>query len=90
MRLMWAGADGRYDVMMECPQDEPADSPVAAELLRVAIRAVEEIIAEREPELDADLAGLSRLVAAERLGISTAAIAAAARSRGIPSAVSAG
>ena len=21
---MWAGADGRYDVMMECPQDEPA------------------------------------------------------------------
>ena len=40
-RTMWAGADGRYDVMMECPQDEPADSPVAAELLRVAIRAVE-------------------------------------------------
>ena len=25
-RTMWAGADGRYDVMMECPQDEPADS----------------------------------------------------------------
>ena len=83
-RTMWAGADGRYDVMMECPQDEPADSPVAAELLRAAIRAVEEIIAEREPELDADLAGLSRLVEQDRLGVSTAAIAAAARSRGIP------
>ncbi len=26
-RTMWAGADGRYDVMMECPPDEPADSP---------------------------------------------------------------
>ena len=83
-RTMWAGADGRYDVMTECPQDEPADSPVAAELPRAAIRAVEEIIAEREPELDADLAGLSRLVEQDRLGVSTAAIAAAARSRGIP------
>ena len=27
-RTMWAGADGRYDVMTECPQDEPADSVV--------------------------------------------------------------
>ena len=70
--------------MMECPHDEPADSPVAAELLRVAIRVVQEIMAEREPELDADLAGISRLVEAERLGVSTAAIAAAARRRGIP------
>ena len=59
-RTMWAGADGRYDVMMECPRDEPADSPVAAELLRVAIHAVSEVLAEREPELDADLAGISR------------------------------
>ena len=83
-RTMWAGADGRYDVMMECPRDEPADSPVPAELLRVAIRVVGEVLAEREPELDADLAGISRLVEAERLGVSTAAIAAAARSRGIP------
>ena len=83
-RTMWAGADGRYDVMLECPQDEPADSPVTAELLRVASRAVEEIIAEREPELDADLADISRLVEADRLGVSTAAIAAAARRRGIP------
>ena len=83
-RTMWAGADGRYDVMMECPQDEPAESPVAAELLRVAIRVVQEVMAERDPELDADLAGLSRLVEQDRLGISTAAIAAAARRRGIP------
>ena len=32
-RTMWAGADGRYDVMTECPQDEPAESAVPAELL---------------------------------------------------------
>jgi cyanophycin synthetase len=83
-RTMWAGADGRYDVMIECPQDEPADSPVAAELLRIAIHAVLEVLAEREPELDAGLAGVSRLVERDRLGISSAAIAAAARRRGIP------
>ena len=27
-RTIWAGAEGRYDVMMECPQDEPAYSDV--------------------------------------------------------------
>ncbi len=26
-RTVRAGADGRYDVVMECPQDEPVDSP---------------------------------------------------------------
>ncbi len=31
-RTMWAGADGRYDVMMECPADEPEDSAVPSEL----------------------------------------------------------
>ena len=31
---MWAGADGRYDVVLECPADEPADSVVPAALLR--------------------------------------------------------
>ncbi len=83
-RTTWAGADGRYDVMMECPQDEPPDSGVAAQLLRAAIRVVDEILEKREPALDADLAGISRLVERERLGVSTAAIAAAARRRGIP------
>ncbi|MGD0374912.1 MAG: cyanophycin synthetase [Streptosporangiaceae bacterium] len=83
-RTMWAGAEGRYDVMMECPQDEPADSGVAALLLQTAIRAVHEILEKREPAVDADLAGISRLAERERLGVSTAAIAAAARGRGIP------
>ncbi len=83
-RTMWAGAEGRYDVMMECPQDEPADSGVAALLLRTAIGAVHEILEKREPALDAGLAAISRRVERERLGVSTAAIAAAARDRGIP------
>jgi cyanophycin synthetase len=83
-RTEWAGADGRYDVVMECPQDEPPDSGVAGELLRTAMRAVREVLAKREPELDADVTGISLMVERERLGVSTAAIAAAARSRGIP------
>jgi cyanophycin synthetase len=83
-RTMWAGADGRYDVMMECPQDEPADSGVPALLLGLAIRTVQHLLGGTEPEVDADLAEICGLVERERLGLSTAAIATAARQRGIP------
>jgi len=75
-RTMWAGADGRYDILMECPRDEPADSRVAEALLRTAIRAVHELISQREPGLDADLSGIAATVERERLGVSTAAIGA--------------
>ncbi len=83
-RTMWAGADGRYDVMMECPEDEPPDSAVPGALLRLAIRTVSELLAGTEPELDADLAEIHATVEREHLGVSTAAIAVAARQRGIP------
>lgn len=83
-RTMWAGADGRYDVMTECPQDEPADSEVPAGLVRLAMRMVTELLAGAEPEFGTDLGQLGRIAERERLGVSTAAIAAAARRRGIP------
>ena len=83
-RTMWAGADGRYDVMMECPQDEPAESGVPAELIRLAMTVIEDLLSERRPELEAEIARLARVVERERLGVSTAALAAAARRRGIP------
>jgi cyanophycin synthetase len=83
-RTMWAGADGRYDVMMECPVDEPADSPVPARLVRAALRITEDLLAGRYPELEPDLAEITGLTEGERLGVSTAAIAAAARRRGLP------
>jgi cyanophycin synthetase len=83
-RTMWAGADGHYDVMMECPRDEPADSLVPADLLRLAIRTVEDVIGGRRPAFDAELDRIAAVCERERLGVSTAAIAAAARSRGIP------
>ncbi|HEX4661341.1 MAG TPA: cyanophycin synthetase [Streptosporangiaceae bacterium] len=83
-RTMWAGADGRYEVMMECPQDEPAESAVPAELIKLAITVTEDLLSERSQDPAAGIARLARVVERERLGVSTAALAAAARSRGIP------
>jgi cyanophycin synthetase len=86
-RTMWAGADGRYDVMTECPEDEPADSAAAGDLLRLAMRIVHELLDDSmsaPPEFEADLEQIARTCERERLGVSTAAISAAARQRGIP------
>ena len=83
-RTLWAGADGRYDVVLECPADEPADSDVPAGLLATAIAVVSDLLAEQRPQFAAAVARIARQAEAERLGVSTAAIAAAARRRGIP------
>ncbi len=83
-RTMWAGADSRYDVMTECPQDEPEDSAVPAELYQLAITVVDDLLAKRRPDFTGHLEAIARTVERERLGPSTAAIAEAARSRGIP------
>jgi cyanophycin synthetase len=83
-RTIWAGAEGRYDIMMECPQDEPAESEVPADLLATAIAVVGDALAGRAPDPREDLARISAVVERERLGVSTAALAAAGRRRGIP------
>lgn len=83
-RTMWAGADGRYDVMTECPPDEPADSAVPEALLLLAMQIVQDVLGSAAPEFGAELARITALCERERLGVSTAAIAAAARRRSIP------
>ena len=83
-RTMWASADGRYDVMTQCPQDEPEDSAVPAELCELAMSLVADLLAKRRPDPAAHVEAIARTVERERLGPSTAAIAAAARRRGIP------
>ncbi len=83
-RTMWAGADGRYDVMTECPADEPDDSAVPSELYQLAIAGVKALISKNRPEFAEHLGAIARIVERERLGPSTAAIAAAARGRAIP------
>lgn len=83
-RTVWAGADGRYDVIVECPRDEPGESRVPTELLRLAIRLVTETLGGAAADVTADIARLRAAAEEERLGVSTAALAAAARRRGIP------
>jgi cyanophycin synthetase len=83
-RTMRADADGRYDVMMECPLDEPAGSAVPGDLLRLAMQVVTDVLAEQAPGFDSELERIAAVCERERLGVSTAAIAAAARRRGIP------
>jgi cyanophycin synthetase len=83
-RTVWAGAPGRYDVILECPRDEPAGASVVEDLIRLGIRTVTEVLAGRAPVLTADLAAIASTYGQTRLGVSTAALAEAARRRGIP------
>ena len=83
-RTLWAGADGRYDVVLECPQDEPATSPVPGLLLGAAIEITTDLVSGRATDVDSRLAGITVFLQREALGVSTAAIAGAARRRGIP------
>jgi cyanophycin synthetase len=83
-RTVWAGADGRYDVVTECPRDEPVDSAVPGDLVRLAIGVVTDVIAERSPALADAIAPIAAEVERTRPGVSTAALAGAARRRGIP------
>ena len=54
-RTVWAGADGRYDVIVECPQDEPEDSPVPRDLLGLALRLVTNLLSQRPVDAAPDL-----------------------------------
>ncbi|HEX3490234.1 MAG TPA: cyanophycin synthetase [Streptosporangiaceae bacterium] len=83
-RTLWAGADGHYDVVLECPLDEAADSPVPAMLLDAAIAITDDLVAGRAPDIDARLASITSSFQQGALGVSTAALADAARRRGIP------
>jgi cyanophycin synthetase len=83
-RTVWAGAPGRYDVILECPRDEPPEVSVIGDLIELALRTVTELLNGRTPVLRADLAAIASVYGQTRLGVSTAALAAAARRRGIP------
>ncbi|WP_034521842.1 cyanophycin synthetase [Actinomadura rifamycini] len=83
-RTVLAGPPGRYDVVLECPRDEPAGSTVVERLVGVALRVVQGALAGRVPDTADELAEIAAEHEAERLGVSTAALAAAARRRGVP------
>jgi cyanophycin synthetase len=94
-RTVSAGAPGVYDVILECPLDEPPSSRVPGELLESAIDLVLAVRGGRaslvRPRsgpraglLARHLADLAALAEREATGPSTRAIVAAARRRGIP------
>ncbi|MFL6055271.1 MAG: cyanophycin synthetase [Actinoallomurus sp.] len=85
-RTVWAGAPGCYDVILERPWDEPAEAPLVGDLIDLAIRTVTGLLKDGEvaAAFDAELVALASLHERTRLGVSTAALAAAARRRGIP------
>ncbi|WP_433052623.1 cyanophycin synthetase [Dactylosporangium sp. CS-033363] len=72
-----------FDVIMECPLDEPLDSDMSEKLLEKAISIVHALVRDEMPP-PPDLAELQRRYEQERPGPSTQAIAEAARARGIP------
>ena len=67
-RTVWAGAPGRYDVILECPRDEPAGASVVENLIRLGIQTVTEVLAGRTPVLTADLAAIASAYAADPAG----------------------
>jgi cyanophycin synthetase len=83
-RTVWAGKPGRYDVILERPRDEPPEVSVVGDLLKLALRTVTELLDGRTPVLTNELAAIASVYGQTRLGVSTAALAAAARRRGIP------
>lgn len=83
-RTEGTGVPGEYDVVTECPVDEPPGSGVAEALLSLAIAGVLAALHGEPVRVEDELAALRRTYEREKSGPSTAAIAAAARARGIP------
>jgi len=96
-KTLWAGEPGLFRLIIECPEHEWGQDPVAGDLLALARTIVTELVAGRRPDavLDAPQAGdqsvsgpeLRRIAMAyegNRLGVTAAALARAARQRDIP------
>ncbi|MEV0897777.1 cyanophycin synthetase [Actinoplanes sp. NPDC049802] len=86
-RTVAADRPGVYDVIMECPVDESAESSVPGELLETAVGLVLEVHSGSGPPanvLAERLSGLAELAEREATGPSTRSIIEGARRRGIP------
>lgn len=83
-RTIEAGEPGLYQVIIECPHDEPPDSALPRRLLEVASELVTHILDGADPDIERELATLREQFQQEAPGPSTQAIIDAARRRGIP------
>src|SRR5207244_13113810 len=66
------------------PRRAPGDAAGPGDPLRLGISVVSDVVAERSPALAGAIAPIAAEVERIRLGVSTAALAGAARRRGIP------
>src|SRR5947209_3875238 len=78
-RTVYAGAPGRYDIIVEYKNES-----AARYLLPVALELVEALVRDRAYPLEEKLAEARRIAASTELGPSTRAIVDAAERRGIP------
>ena len=96
-KTLWAGEPGLFRLIIECPEHEWAEDPVAGDLLELAVTVVTELVEGRSSDAvlhagqvgDQPVTGpeLQRIATAydeNRLGVTAAALARAARYRGIP------
>lgn len=83
-RTVNAGEPGQYDVILECPRDEPSGGTTVEDLITLAVRIVNGALAGWVPDPTGDLARVAAAYENGRLGVSTSALARAARRRGVP------
>ncbi len=90
-RTLWAGTPGWFRLILECPDDEWPEDPVARQLLTLGATVVGELAGGRAPddviskgEAGPQLQQVAALYESERLGVSAAELARAARERDIP------
>jgi cyanophycin synthetase len=96
-KTLWAGEPGLFRVIIECPEHEWAEDPVAGDLLDLAAIVVTELVAGRipdaaflvgqaghQPARGPELERLAKAYDENKLGVTAAALARAARYHGIP------
>ena len=83
-RTLWAGTPGWFRLILECPDDEWVEDPVAEQLLALALGVVTAVAEGRTLDPGPELPRIAALYDESRLGVSAAELARAARERDIP------
>ena len=90
-RTLWAGTPGWFRLILECPEDEWPEDPVAWQLLTLGATLISDLASGHAPddvirqgEPGPKLQQIAALYDTARLGVSAAELARAARERDIP------
>jgi cyanophycin synthetase len=92
-RTLWDGAPGQFRLILECPEDEWAEDPVTGNLLALGRTLITDLAEGRvpgpvlqgsPPQPGPELRAVAARYEEDRLGVSSAELARAARARDIP------